>query len=404
MFQNRIASRLYLLGMLVALCLLSACATTAPPSANAEVNSLFADHQFAKPAVPLPTASEIFAIDETMRQYIKRFVADPAREQELYTNTRQVLVDALSAGGQIQLDYDATSTRNARDTFHSRSGNCLSLTIMSAALARELGLNVFFQQVHIHPVWGRQDNMQFAIGHVNMVVGERVATTRSRLGINAMYTVDFIRYNENQIQRTSQISEATILAMYMNNRAVELLTTGDQTAAYWHVRAAVLHDPQFAPAQITLGVIHRRQGNLQLAEHTLMHVLTLEPANTSALTNLVSLLGAAGREAESLHWQGKLLAAQPIAPFHHLDLGKKALAEGDLKKARDLFLREHGLGNDSHEVHFWLANAYYQLGDLRQTRNHLDLAVKNSPSRNTRALYAAKRRGLEDVSAGGSIQ
>lgn len=262
----------------------------------------------------------------------------------------------------------------------------------------------FFQQVHIDPVWGRQDNMQFAIGHVNMVIGERVATTRSRLGINALYTVDFIRYAENQIQRTSEISQATILAMYMNNRAVELLTIGNIADAYWHVRAAILHDPTFAPARITLAVIHKRRGNLQLTEQSLMHVLVQEPANTSALSNLVSLLTATDRVTEAQHWQAKLHAAQPIAPFHYLDMGKNALVAGEIKKARDYFLQEHRTGNDSHEVHFWLANAYYQLGEFRLTRNHLDLAVKHSPSRSTRALYAAKRGALDEVSARSSVQ
>lgn len=142
--NNRITRCLRTLCTLSFLYILSACAVTSPPQPSAAITSLFADHQFALPLAPMPTGDQIFAMDDTMRQYIRRFVTDPARAQELYTNTRQVLVDALSAGGQIQLDYDATTTRNARDTFHARSGNCLSLTIMAAALARELGLNVFF--------------------------------------------------------------------------------------------------------------------------------------------------------------------------------------------------------------------------------------------------------------------
>jgi hypothetical protein len=49
---------------------------------------------------------------------------------------RQLLFDALYGNGRLRLDYDSAMTRNATEAFAARSGNCLSLVLMTAAFAR----------------------------------------------------------------------------------------------------------------------------------------------------------------------------------------------------------------------------------------------------------------------------
>ena len=379
--------------VLSVLCLcLTACVSRMPPTSVEASMALLVDAQFKPPSVAIITA-DIFTLDTPMRQYLHQQLQLSSRD----SNKRNLLVDALFNSGKLMLYYDTTTTRNARETFHARAGNCLSLTIMAAAFARELGLSVFFQEVNIDRQWSRQVDLQLSIGHVNLVVGERKLSAGSRLGENAMYTIDFMRLSENQLLSTKVVSEQTIAAMFMNNRAAEMLAAGDINQAYWYAREAVLQDANFAAGYITLGVIYRRHGQSQLAERVLAHVLLHEPTNTHAMSNLITLLNADGREAESQFWQQKLTAAQPIAPFYYLDLGKRALARGEYLVARDYFLRERnrGTGSYNHEVHFWLSNVYYRLGEYQQTKNHLDHAVDYSPTRQTRALYGAKREKLK---------
>ncbi len=49
------------------------------------------------------------------------------------------LFEALYSKGQLKLEYDSAKTRNAAQAFAARSGNCLSLVIMTAAFAKEMG-------------------------------------------------------------------------------------------------------------------------------------------------------------------------------------------------------------------------------------------------------------------------
>ena len=46
------------------------------------------------------------------------------------------------------------------------------------------------------------------------------------------------------------------------------------------------------------------------------------------------------------------------------------------------------------EVHFWAAQAYWQLGQVDQARRHLRQAVEYSANRNMHDRYAAKLEGL----------
>jgi tetratricopeptide (TPR) repeat protein len=379
--------------------LLTACAT-APIADKTARSILFADEKFSPPKIPLSVA-DAFALDEPMRQYLWSQLVKQAADGKRDTNLREVLTDALFTTGELRLDYDAAVTRNASQTFQARAGNCLSLTMMAAAFARELGLGVHFQQVNSGQVWGRQDDLQLSIGHVNLVVGERVANVRSRLGENALHTIDFLRFSENHVLRATPISVETVLAMYMNNRAAESLSAGDINQAYWFAREAIQQAPEFMPAAITLAVIYRRHGDTMLAENSLTYVLRKEPNNTVAMANLITLFTADGRQPEAALWQQKLTALQPIAPFYNLDLGKRAIIAGDYAAARDFFLNElnRGTGTYSHELHFWLANAYYRLGEYRQTKNHLDLAIDYSPTRKDRDLYGAKRDQLQSERA-----
>jgi Tfp pilus assembly protein PilF len=70
---------------------------------------------------------------------------------------------------------------------------------------------------------------------------------------------------------------------------------------------------------------------------------------------------------------------------------------GDFKAARDLFAREVERDAYNHEFQFWLASAYYRLGDLVRSRKHLAIAMDFSPTRKDHDLYAAKLDRIRSV-------
>ncbi len=356
----------------------------APP----QPQPLLRDASFAAPAEPV-LPEQALAASPAMQRYLREDIASQLRQ----LGPQRGLVEALYKRSQLKVEYDATRTRNAAQAFEARSGNCLSLVLMTAALARELGLQVHFQSAYVDDVWSRRGELMLRSGHVNITLGP--ASLASTRGVDiTRFTIDFLPPEELRGLRTREIGETTVVAMFLNNRAAEHLAAGAVNEAYWWARAALLHEPAFLPATNTLGVIYQRQGDLAAAEQAFATVLSREGDNTRALFNLGQVLAQAGRHDEARAAQARLAAIEPHPPYHFFDLGRAALERGDAVAARELFSKELARAPYHAEFHFWLAVAQFRLGDAKGAREQLELAREHSTRSGERALYAAKLEWL----------
>ena len=356
--------------------------STAPVTPPPE--QLFNDHLFGAASEPIG-ADAVFAVSAEMKRYLATEIAGQIRAN----GSRQGLFDALYRQGQLKLEFDSVMTRNAAQAFAARSGNCLSLVIMTAAFAKELGLPIRYQRALVDETWIRDGDVHFLVGHVNLTL-ERLPSYGGFRHVEGDLTIDFLPPREIRGLRTRVIGEHTIVAMYMNNRAAELFAWGQLDNAYWWARAAVEQDPQFSSSYNTLGVIYRRHGNPGEAEKVLRHALELEPENTRVMSNLVAVLDDLGRVAESKLLARRLEQLEPNPAFSFFNRGLAAVRSGDFNAARELFAREVDRAPYYHEFHYWLAIAYLGLGDVERADRELTIALESSTTRNDRAIYAAK--------------
>ncbi len=367
---------------------LAACASAPPPP---RPSHLLADELFAPPSLTID-ANEVFALSDAMRNYVAR-MAPLLRLRGM----QQGLVDALYKQGELKLDYDAALTRNAAQAFDARAGNCLSLVIMTAAFAKHLGMPVRYQSVLIEPTWSREGDLYFASNHVNLSLAKRPSDARVGFDASHLLTIDFLPPEDVRGHRTREISENTVIAMFMNNRAAEALARGQLDDAYAWARAAVGQAPEYLRSVNTLAVIYLRRGLPQHAERALAHVLSAEPHNAQALSNLNHALLALGRTLDAARVAQQLASIEPNPPFHFYQLGRAALDAGDLQRASDLFAREIERDAYQHEFHFWRAVALFGLGRFDTAARHIALAQEYSPTRVLSERYAAKLERLRAV-------
>ncbi|MEQ1515321.1 MAG: tetratricopeptide repeat protein [Usitatibacteraceae bacterium] len=369
--------------------LLASCATT-PGSQFPE--QLFNDRSFS-PASERISAADVFAVSEPMRRYLKVDIANQLQAK----GPQQGLIDALNSKNQLKVEYDSAVTRNAAQAFEDRAGNCLSLVIMTAALARELGMTVNYQSVFVDETWSRSGGLYFSVGHVNLTIGKRTHDIKSRIDDNVMITIDFNPPLENKSYHTWAITEKTVLAMYMNNRSAEALARGQVNDAYWWAREAVVQDATFLAAYNTLGVVYRRRGNPAAAEQVFNYALARDPGNIQIMSNLAMVLNDQGRAREAQALTAKVEQREPFAPFYFFNIGTEAMKAGDYKKARDMFMRELARDPYNHEFHFWVAVAFARLGDVVQSKRHLGVAMNFSTTRSDHDIYAAKLDRLKST-------
>ena len=371
--------------------LLGGCASAPPIPPAAD---LFHDDRFAAPSVAIDPGAAM-ALSDAMREYIAGRILRTLRG----VDRRQRLLDALYRKGDLKLEYDATMIRTAAQAFEARSGNCLALVMMTGAFAKEIGLGVRYQLVLGEEALDRAGDIAISIGHVNLTLDDRmqllgVATTQ-----RDPLTVDFLPSSDGRQPRTRTLAERTVVAMYLNNRAVESLTSARLDDAYWWAREAIRTDPELLGAYLTLGVVYRNRQLPEFAEAALRRISEREPENKLALANRVIALHDLGRDDEAGALRQPLDRLDPHPPFSDFRLGMLALREHRLDDALRLFTREVERSPDYHEFQFWLAVTYAELNDPKHAAGHLARAMATSTTRRDHDLYAAKLDRLKALAA-----
>lgn len=365
---------------------LGGCATQAPVP---DALQILRDGLFKPPALPFDAGS-LFELSPEMHAYLRQRMPQLTARAD----PRQALLDALYSHRDLRLAYDGGRTLTAREAFAARTGNCLSLVLMTSAFAKHLGLPVSYRRVVMDELFTRTDSLTLASGHINLVL----APLPSRLWRNdaddASLTVDFLPGEDTKGQRSHPLEERTLVAMYLNNRAVETLAQGHLDEAYAWARESLLQDRRFGAAANTLGVIYSRAGHDEAAEAALRHALAVDPDHPAALGNLIGLLNRLGRSGDAQSLATRLARLQPDPPFKHYENGREAMARGDFASALESFNRELRGQPYQDEVHFWAAQAHWRLGDLEQAARHLRLARDYSVTQGNHARYAAKLEHL----------
>jgi Tfp pilus assembly protein PilF len=356
--------------------LLAGCASA--PTPRARDSALLDDSLFAPPSERID-ASRVFALSAPMQAFLDTRIAAEVRDK----GPQLGLFAALyGERGKPWLDYDASWTRTASEAYAAGSGNCMSLVLMTAAFARPLGLEVRYQSIDTWKSWSRDETLRYVNSHVNIVLLRPMSLHKDDM------VIDFLPTTPNQVNRVRVLQENTLIAMYMNNRAVELMSQGEVDRAYWWARAAMQQDREYLDAVNTLAVIYTHHDRPVEAEHALRWLLSLEPDNLIALDNLEIALRAQGRQSEADAVAKQVAELRPVPPFYYFDLGQAALLDGKYAAAKKMFLKEMRRDAFYDKFHASLALAHWGLGELDKAQAQMAIAMDNSTNTADRERYS----------------
>jgi tetratricopeptide (TPR) repeat protein len=122
--------------------------------------------------------------------------------------------------------------------------------------------------------------------------------------------------------------------------------------------------PDYEGVLASLGIVHRRLGDTDLARADFEAVLALDPRNTNALFNLGEMEIEAGNPPAALRYFDQVIELydEPVAP--RLAAGVAAYQMGDLRRAHDELERVAAAAPELAEVHYYRALLREQQGDL----------------------------------------
>lgn len=331
----------------------------------------------------------ILALNDEMRDYVASKVqGNPQARSRLKKLIRGMIEDGL-----LTLDYDPDLTYTAIETFQNRQGNCLSFSILFAALAREANLGATFQMVDIPPSFRADGEIILLNNHINVLV------KRLRSDVNFLrdYVVDFNTAEYNGNYDTRRVTDNYAFALYFSNVAVESMRAGNSKKAFRYLKKGIETDPGIAGLWVNLGVLYSRNKHYNMAEQAYQQALSIQPSNKSALGNLASTLHYLGREGESESYLKKVAYYRNRNPYYHYFQAQTAYQQSEFEDALAHLAEAIRLKKDEHQFYFLRGLVHYRMKaydlaakDYRKARDTAEKAQLISGY--TRKLQALESR------------
>jgi Flp pilus assembly protein TadD len=336
----------------------------APPSANAVANLLNDEINPISAKSAFSPEENILAIDADMRYFVEENV--PAA---LSPRARlSYLLDAMVRPSQLGLSYDPGITFNATETFYERKGNCLSLSSLFIALAREANLNAYYNEVTIPPRWDMvSDNSMVFYKHINVVVD---------FGEDGQEIVDLSVDNYEYHYPQHRLSEQEAAAQHYNNRGAEFLNQGNNDEAMRYFRRALYLDPQAGHIWGNLGTLLRRFGRQQDAETAYRQALTLNINDQVAISNLSRLYQEQGNTEKARELEKIADDFRKKNPFWHYTRAKAEYENGEYSNALQAIRQAIALRKDEYRFYRFASLIYFRQGKTELAAKYADKAAK----------------------------
>ena len=286
-------------------------------------------------------------------------------------------------------------TFTAAVTFDQRRGNCMSLAVLTTALAKLVDVPVQYQLVDTDPVYDLARNFAVRGEHVRTHLidpdwqAEPGEFTLRKPGVIVDY---FPSGNERFV---ANLDEDAYAARFYLNLAVEQLGQGDLPHVYWLTVAALQRDPDNADALNMLAVIYGRQGSFETAERVYQHAIDLAPNKLGTLRNYERMLSSLNREAEARALRSRLRRLGDPSPFGWVRGARQAFARGELIDAEYFYQRAIERAPYMPELRYGLAEVLAGQGRYLQAQTELERSLDYIRGASSRQPYKAKLHWLQ---------
>jgi len=372
---------------------LSGCQST-PSRHEAPERAIFDDSLFPSyQSFPLEDEDTIFALNDDAKAFVDG-IFRPLENRERNINT---LVSAIFDHSQMGMLYRSGANSIASTTFDNRTANCLSLSIMTYALAEYAGYNATFYSVEIPEYWTRRAGFSFLNGHVNLRVEVKDDPFITFIGPSKV-DVDFDPQMIRSHFPRNVVSKKNIIAMFYNNKGAEALIANSYSRAYRYFKAAAQLAPDVQESWVNLGVLYRMVDAYEVSEVAYQYAIANDDNNLTAWENLAILYNYQGRKEASKEIIDMVELRRSSNPFYHFILGEQAFDKGKVDDAIRFYHKARKLDSSRHEFAFGLAKAYLEAGDVSNAQDYLTLAKRLATDEQEKSRYQSKLTTLAGLS------
>ena len=375
--------------MLLTLCLLLACqATDRKYSSTFTGDEAFVSNNIFPNAVHrvIESEKEIFALDDAMHDLVESKLK-PIKDVK---KRAYKLVEHLFNEENIGLAYFSNANHTASQTFHAKTANCMSLTILAYVLSKESGLIVNFQSVNVPEYWIRNGQYNMLTGHINLKVVKNNSLNSVYFWGSNILEIDFDPMIYKRKFNKKVITKDTVIAMFYNNKGAEAIADNDLELAFRYFSAAIEYDKEYSAVWGNLAILYRQLDEITLAEKSYKHAIELDENNLTALTNLSYLYRAQGKIKVASQIENRVHRKRIKNAYYHALLADESVRNGNNIIAIKHYKNAIKLNNKEHLFYFGLAKAYYFLQRFDESKKAMKKAASLAKAKDVNNNYLAK--------------
>lgn len=377
-------SALTLLMLSCGVFLLSACATLSDdPREQPEYAALLDGNLVFAESVSLDEVPVVDMLE--MSDEMRAFVADEVGDVRVEAVKFRRMFRSLTAQGYFNSNYIADTTRTASETFHHKTGNCLSYTSMFVALAREAGLDARFQIVRVPPNWDADSGFLIRYTHVNLVLKGFMYDARQ----GDEFSVDFNDVLPDPDYPRYEISDERATSLFYANQSVSHLRDGDMRQSFAFLKRAIDIAPDNPDLWINLGAFYAKQDEFEAALRSYEAALTLDPRNRGAISGMGRTHELLGNEVEAAFYNDKVRRYRERNPFYYFAIAQTEFDRARYPEALNAINAAIDLKYRNGRFHFLKGLTEYKLGDMASAQESFKRADRFGNYKHLKQRYVS---------------
>ncbi|TQV87284.1 tetratricopeptide repeat protein [Aliikangiella coralliicola] len=337
------------------------------------------------PVPPIESVDSIFELTaEQKKDFLRHF--NSLRYRSLLPNRKisRYLRDKLD-----QFNF-YSDTLTAHDALSQNLGNCLSLAIVTKALADVVNVEVGYELVSTPPIYQKEGDFVLSAQHVRTLLFEpRIGEYEERqLFWRGFIRVDYFPSAGTRALRN--VDEIEFYTMYYRNKAAEALTKDNDNLAFWYLKKGLELNKNDPHVINMLAIIHSRAGYPDYAERIYQYGLQYGNERFELLHNYHLLLVRLERTEDAAKIAAELSEYDDPDPYKWVSLGNIAYEAEDYSTAIYYYKKAAKMADYLHEPYEGIARAQFSLGKLKSARQAIKKAIENTHKKETTSMYQAK--------------
>ena len=344
------------------------------------------NHRLYDPShIDIPSEASIFSLSEDQQQTFLRYYKQQLSAGEA---PHKALANFLSYTLSNFTYYGETTT--AEQSMRFGKGNCMSLAILTTALAQLVNLKVDYRDVETIPIFEKKNNILLSSKHVQAIIYDpRFVEDNNLLYlVKPAIVIDYFPSASNRV--VSGIVKSSLIARFYINIAAKYLANNDINSAFVFANKAYEIDNKPVDIVNLLGVIHRRAGDEISAENFYRFGLSKQADNINLLKNYLLLLSEQGRLNEVALFEQRIAKLYDPNPYNWLKEAYIAQQQNQLRKAEKYYLKTIDNAPYLQEAYLGLYQVYLHKGNKLKAISIIEQALPWTHDHANKQRYHAK--------------